>query len=347
MTAALDRALLEDGTLRIVADAATETQVGYWLPRLPADGVDPADSPDPADPADPVGRARLAESPDPDPACAAIEVRLSDVAVERPESPPALALGPVEGWIHGTDGVTLRARDGSVGGAIDFVALEATLSVTPDAARPVATAHDPRNAAVHCALTLASALLLNRMGRALLHAAAVVGPGGRAWLLVGDAFAGKTTTTVNLIQAGWDWVSDDSVVLRRAEDGSVVVEGWPRVFHLDRGYHAGESTGTRDAVDPASFGPGRWRRSARVAGVVFPRVEADHPTVATPVPAADAFARVVRQSPWLLADRTVARDVAGLLTAAVAGPRVHLRLGRDCYRDTARLLDALAAGGVA
>src|SRR5690606_39524838 len=128
--------------------------------------------------------------------------------------------------------------------------------------------------------------------------------------------------------------------------GSVVVQGWPRAFHLDRGYHAGESTGARVAVDPESFGPGRWRRSARVAGVVFPRVEADCPTAAIPLPAADAFARLVRQSPWLLADRTVARDVLALLTAAVAGPRIHLRLGRDAYRDAGRVLDALATMGV-
>lgn len=323
LTAALDRALLEDGTLRITADAAGKAQVGYWLPRIPAGAVDPA-------------RTR-----------ALIDVRLSDVVAARPETPPGMILDPVEAWIHGADAVTLRARDGSVGGTVDLAAMKATLALTPEAARPVATALEPRNAAVFSALTLSSALLLNRMERALVHGAAIVAPDGRAWLLVGDAFAGKTTTTVNLIQAGWDWVSDDTVVLGRSDDGSVVVQGWPRAFHLDRGYHAGESTGTRDTVDPDSFGPGRWRRSARVAGVVFPRVEADLPTDAAPLPAADAFARVVRQSPWLLADRSVARDVLALLTATVSGPRVHLRLGRDSYRDTGRLLEVLAAAGVA
>jgi hypothetical protein len=321
-TTALDCALLEDGTLRITADVGTEAQVRYWLPRLPAGSADP-------------GRAR-----------ASIEVHLGDVVASRPETAPDMALDPVEGWVQGVGTVTLRARDGSVGGTVDFVSLKATLALTPDAARPVATPLEPRNAAVFSALTLASALLLNRMRRALLHAAAVVAPDGRAWLLVGDAFAGKTTTTVNLIRAGWGWVSDDAVVLGRANDGAVVVEGWPRAFHLDRGYHAGESTGARIAVDPESFGPGQWRRGARLAGVVFPRVEADRPTAATPLPAADALARLIRQSPWLLADRTVARDVLALLTAAVSGPRFHLRLGRDAYRDTGRLLDALAAAGV-
>lgn len=320
--AALDRALLEDGTLRLTADVATEAQVRYWLPRLPAGSADR-------------GRAR-----------ASIEVYLSDVVAARPETPPNLVLDPVEGWVYGVEAITLRARDGSVGGTIDFASLKATLALTPDAARPVATPLEPRNAAVFSALTLTSALLLNRMRRALLHAAAVVAPDGRAWLLVGDAFAGKTTTTVNLIRAGWGWVSDDTVVLDRTDDGAVAVEGWPRAFHLDRGYHAGESTGARVTVDPESFGPGPWRRGARLAGILFPRVEADRPTVATPLPAADALARLIRQSPWLLVDRAVARDVLALLTAAVSGPRFHLRLGRDSYRDAGRLLDALAAAGV-
>lgn len=317
IAAALDHALLEDGSLRLRADAATATQVGYWLPRLPG-GV-----------GEPVAAGGW------------IEVRVGDDVAPRPAAGPTMALDPVEAWIEGGDAVTLRARGGSVSGTVDFARLEAELVLTPDAARPIATEHEPRNAAVFSALTLASGLLLNRMRRALLHAAAIVAPDGRAWLLVGDAFAGKTTTTVNVIRSGWDWISDDTVVLGRGEDGAVVVEGWPRAFHLDRGYHAGASVGERDTVEPDTFGPGNWRRSARLAGVLFPQVEADLPTTATPIPAADALARLIRQSPWLLADRTVARDVLTLLTTAVSGPRFHLRLGNDCYRDTERLLEVL------
>ena len=68
------------------------------------------------------------------------------------------------------------------------------------------------------ALTLSSALLLGRIGRALIHAAAVVDPFDRGWLLVGDSHAGKTTTCATLISAGWRFVADDQVVLRT--DGS-------------------------------------------------------------------------------------------------------------------------------
>ena len=137
-------------------------------------------------------------------------------------------------------------------GEVDLAHPAATIGLSAEAARPVASEVEPRNAAVFSALTLAAALLPNRMRRALLHAAAVVAPDGEAWLLVGDAFTGKTTTTVNLIREGWDYVSDDHVVLGRAPGGGVVVEGWPRAFHLDRGYRSGASVGERDPVDPRS-----------------------------------------------------------------------------------------------
>ncbi|HEX7050415.1 MAG TPA: hypothetical protein VF188_09465 [Longimicrobiales bacterium] len=319
-TAALGCALLEDGSLRLVADEAAAPQVRHWLPRLPL-GLDR-----------------------PDGSGAVIEVTVRPAPRGAPPGRPTLALEPVEAWIPEPEGrIALVARDGGVAGEVDLGRLQATVALTPDAARPVATPAEPRNAAVFSALTLASALLLNRMRRALLHAAAIVAPDGGAWLLVGDAFAGKTTTTVNLIRSGWDYISDDHVVLGRAPDGAIVVEGWPRAFHLDRGYAAGVPLGERDPVEPTDFGPGAWRRSARLAGVLFPRVVAERPTATSPATAADALTLLIRQSPWLLADRATARDVLSLLTDSVSRAAFHLRLGRDSYRDPARLLDALSA----
>lgn len=63
----------------------------------------------------------------------------------------------------------------------------------------------------------------------------------------------------------------------------------------------------------------------------------------TYVPAADALARLVRQSPWLLADPPAARDVLSLLRDIARRPVFMLRLGRDSYRDPERLIAALDA----
>lgn len=316
--AGLDCALLADGSLTLRADAATAAQVCHWLPHLPAGAPDAAA------------------------ASSRIDVVFQPSRPEPPEPRPVLALGPIRAWIDAEPGrVALHARDNVVAGTIDLARLTATVGVGPEAAPA-----EPRRADVFSALTISAALLLNRMGRALLHAAAVAPPDGGAWLLVGDAFAGKTTTTVNLISTGWDYLSDDHVILARAPDGTPIVEGWPRAFHLDRGYEAGISLGEREAVDPAGMAPGRWRRSAPLAGLLFPTVVADQPTRAEPTAAATVLTGLIRQSPWLLADRAVARDVLSLLSAASSLPAFMLRLGRDSYRDPERLLDALATTGM-
>ena len=304
--------LLADGTLALRADVWTESQVRHWLPYLPAD-VTPLESP------------------------ATIQVTLQKALHGTPSVQSDLVLGPVEASLFASGrGVALHARNQVLSGTIDLVRLDAAIHVAPVAARP-----QPRNAAVFSALTLSAAFLLNRMRRALLHAAAVVAPDGRAWLMVGDAFAGKTTTTVTLIRAGWDYLSDDHVIIARDTDANIIVEGWPRIFHLDRGYDDGVSLGERDAVHPAALGPGRWRRTAPLAGVLFPRIAADQDTRTAPASGADALARLIRQSPWLLADREPARDVLQLLSDTVAAGSSDLLLGRDSYRNPERLLAAL------
>jgi hypothetical protein len=71
-------------------------------------------------------------------------------------------------------------------------------------------------------------------------------------------------------------------------------------------------------------------------------VAAERPTELSPVAAAEALGALMRQSPWLLADRACAAAVLSFLREACERPAFSLRLGLDSYRDTARLLDVLA-----
>jgi hypothetical protein len=164
-----------------------------------------------------------------------------------------------------------------------------------------------------------------------------VAPDGRAWLLCGGTFSGKTTTCLSLVRRGWDYLADDHVVLGLDDDGRVQVEGWPRPFNLDEGYAEGASAGVRRRVDPARYGPGRWRPRARLAGVLFPRVEPDRPTALTPLGGMDSLTGLLRQSPWLLGDPPAAPALLALLERTSAYPAYALSLGRDCYADGARL----------
>jgi hypothetical protein len=308
------RSLLEDGLLRMEVHPPLLTPLARWLPQIPADTA--------ADPSGSVIRV-LPVDDAPPPA--------------RPAEERTMQLGEVDAWVEG-DRALLIGPSG-VHGTVALDTGEAELRA-PMAAEGNGVAWD-----LYTAATLSCALLLGRMGRALVHAAAVVPPGGRAWLLVGDTHAGKTTTTANLLREGWSYVSDDHVVLHRDAQGRPAVEGLPRPFHLDVGWEAGTIHRRRGATDARERFPGAWRRSAPLAGLLFPRVHADEPTALAPAGAGDALGALLRQSPWLLADRGCAPRVLALLRETALLPAHALRLGLDTYADPPLLAERLRVLG--
>ena len=311
MTSPITLDLVADGALRLVLERPVYPLAERWIPQG-------------------LGEPRGVS------ARGTISVRTCRASLRRPTEPATLALDRVAAWVdQGRATAVLRGAVPPSGGFLSLAAGHGRLQVDPARAREAA-------GDLYSMLTISAALLLARLERALVHAAAVVAPDGHAWLLAGDARSGKSTTCATLASAGWGYVSDDQVVLAARADG-VEVEGWLRPFHLDRNGEGGEPTGERREVAPAELGLAGWRRTARLAGVILPSVAAGEPTMLTPVPAADALAGLVRQSPWLLACRDAAPAVLALLGRAVERGAFTLRLGRDTYRDPALLAACLGA----
>ena len=73
--------------------------------------------------------------------------------------------------------------------------------------------------ATHPLFTIPLQEMLKRRGKYAIHAAGVA-RNGRSLLLPGTSGSGKTTLTIALLRAGFDWLSDDLVLLR-------CVDGWP------------------------------------------------------------------------------------------------------------------------
>ncbi|NAZ88580.1 hypothetical protein GTR00_21160, partial [Kineococcus sp. T90] len=120
---------------------------------------------------------------------------------------------------------------------------------------------------VHPHLASTAATVAHWQGRLALHAAAVVA-GGRAWALLGDRGAGKSTALYSLVRAGLEPVTDDVLVL----DGARVLPG-PRCVDLRlpsaEHFGAGDDLGVvgrrrrwRVALDE----PGAGRGTARDPG---------------------------------------------------------------------------------
>ncbi|HEY6157082.1 MAG TPA: hypothetical protein VIV88_06485 [Gemmatimonadales bacterium] len=291
--------LVADGALRLALKRSLYSVAGRWIPE---------------------GLGKPGDVP----ARAMISVRASSMPLRHPTDPATLALGGVAAWVDQDRArAVLRGAAPSSGGVLRFGAGRGRLQVDPGGSPEAA-------ADLYAMLTISAALLLAGLGRALVHAAAVVAPDGRAWLLAGDARAGKSTTGATLASGGWRYLSDAQVVLSARGDG-VEVEGWLRPFHLDG------AGGERREVAAAELGLGGWRRTAPLAGAIFPTVVPAEPTLLTPLSPADALARLVRQTPWLQAYRLTAPAVLALLTRVVAAGAFSLRLGHDTYRDPVRL----------
>jgi hypothetical protein len=252
---------------------------------------------------------------------------------------PFVVFGGVRAFQDPDDAVALVPAS-AARGRIELGSRRARLDV-PTTSRDAASG-ERIEADVYSMLTLSAAFLLGRIGGALIHAGCIVDPEGRAWLLVGDTHAGKTTTCVSLVAAGWRFLADDQVVLRAGSDGALGVQGWPRHAHLDEGWAESIVTGTRGALDLRARWGDRWLSRAPLGGLLLPTVRAAEPTLAERVDAATSFTALVRQSPWLIADRGAAPAVMSLLRDAASRPAYALSLGRDSYARGETLAERLA-----
>lgn len=346
------RSLLEDGSLTLKYAFELAPLVERWMPRLPEIGA--------------ATRGTTLGS-------AEIEVRVAEgsAPVEQPGE-PTLRLGTARAWID-DDAEQAVLVGGTAGcrGVVDLQRHRAEIEVTPlniieppiarDALSepadlldptgdsPPPTGHRPPASSplpdLYSMLTISAALLVGRLDRALIHAAATVRPDGTAWLIAGDARTGKSTTCANLLAAGWDYVSDDQVVLSGASPRELRVEGWPRDFHLDEGWERRAPSGERRVVEASSLGSGRWRRAAPLHGVLLPYVARGRRTELQPARPGDTLVALVRQAPWLMADRSAAPRCLDLLRYTAARPAFRLALGPDTFRDPERLVGLLEGGG--
>ncbi|MFT3775557.1 MAG: hypothetical protein QM820_60185 [Minicystis sp.] len=198
-------------------------------------------------------------------------------------------------------------------------------------------------------IEVAIPLALRRFGLFHIHAAALAHPSGESILVVGGSGAGKTTTTLALIEAGARYLGDDAHFLSASPDG-IRIAAFPRAFHLAPATIAafprlaplaGPPSGHRDKrpLDARAAWPGRHQPDLVLQPghvlALFPSI-ADAPvTEIVPIPRADAFGLLIASSAALVIEGLPGRDDnLALLQAVLAASRCfELRLGRDALAD--------------
>jgi hypothetical protein len=209
----------------------------------------------------------------------------------------------------------------------------------------VAPDREPFPGSTEATLQIALALALRRERLFHLHAAGLILPSGAATIVIGASGAGKTTTTLALLEAGGDYLADDALFLREEPARGVEVLGFPRPFHLGAATLAAfprlaplagsAPAGTDKRPLDARVAYPQRRRAGFSAGAgiiaIFPRVTPEDATVVEPLARAEAFGHLLASSAAVVLDGITRRDenLAVLRALLGAARAFEVRLGRD------------------
>jgi len=146
-------------------------------------------------------------------------------------------------------------------------------------------------------------LKLREHARYHMHAAGVVAPDGRAWLLTGETGCGKSTLTYALARRGWPVLGEDGVVLQHDSIG-VIAHGWHDLLRVSIEL-AEWFPELRDHESQVDWQDTRHRvavgatfnKRAPVAGMVV--LQRDSRDALSPITSTAALATLVRQATFL------------------------------------------------
>jgi len=196
---------------------------------------------------------------------------------------------------------------------------------------------------------------LRHQGLFFLHAAGLLSPEQEGYLFAANAYSGKTSITLALLQQGFRYLSDDTVFLRRAPEGIEVLP-WARAFHvpaeLSQVYP--ELKKLADRPDSIPFHskkelpldqcyPGRQTpRLLNPAWLFFPAITAEPHSRLVPLGSGQALPLLLPQSLAVMFDREHAADHLQALKQLLATARsFRLLSGTDIKADPGRLLAVL------
>lgn len=191
---------------------------------------------------------------------------------------------------------------------IDKHASTAVVTVDEDAASLLKPSHP----ALFLFLTFALVHALQDRGRYILHGAAVCDEDGQGILMLGESDTGKSTLTMSMIKQGWGYLSDDSLVVTRSDQGIVTTP-----FRTDFGLDPVAEEffpGIAEGAEPWLFGGEKWRIRirelfpslarpvCRPRMLVFPELDPRAESHLEPMDAGRAIVGLMRQASFLSTD---------------------------------------------
>jgi hypothetical protein len=200
---------------------------------------------------------------------------------------------------------------------------------------------------------------LRRRGMFLLHAFAASPPPPaplpleerqqeRGVLIVGPIGAGKTTTGMALLNAGWKLLSNDSpIITATAEVLSYpgLLAAYPDTLARFEAT-AALATGERKkiAVAAGRLWPDVWRDRARAAAIVFPQIEGRMDHALEPMSQPEALRLILPHAIEQWDREMIPAHLAALNTLVQSAPAYRLRLGPEVSTIPERLAMTVVSG---
>ncbi len=193
-------------------------------------------------------------------------------------------------------------------------------------------------------VTLSLLTLLQRRGLFAIHGAALATKDGRAVVIVGPSDSGKSTLSLNIAMAGWDYLSDDSILLW--DNGSrIEVRPFRRHFGVDPDA-AGLFPQIKAAASQMLTDPDKWQldtgllfegklvESADPQVIIFPTVVDADTSEFVRIPQIDAITHLMTQGTFIEAGRQIATRQMNLFAKLVSQcGNYRLKSGRDIKKN--------------
>jgi len=172
------------------------------------------------------------------------------------------------------------------------------------------------------AASFAVCAALRRYGMFDLHSAGVVEPeSGKAVLIIGPSGSGKSTLTLQLVQSGWSYLSDDELLLS-LRDGAVEARGFRSFFAISE---AGAPL--KRCFEPLGS---NLMEYAYPGFLLFISLNRESRSQLGKLTQAETMTRLITACPWATYDRSVAGANLELLsTLARQANSFDLSAGRD------------------
>jgi hypothetical protein len=201
------------------------------------------------------------------------------------------------------------------------------------------------NYVLYFIVTFSLLALLQRQSLYAIHGAAVCRGETNGVLFVGNSDTGKSTMTMALVRRGWQYLSDDSIFVRRLADDVVEALPFRRDFGLDpdsdqyfpelSGHDSTQMTDSEKwRVNVNQLYPALARERCIPRVILFPKIADVTTSSFKPVGQAEALTLLMQQCSFVDTDKELASAQMKTLQSLVRQSIIYkLEAGRDLKDD--------------